>query len=379
MALRFLDFPAEIREQIYKELLSTTNARCEPDDPGEPGSYKYHLNILQVNQQVYREAHKIFQDNVFVKITTPWPEAIDHIRGEGKVPSVTTGIKALLFGGCHLWVFIDTPGTPNPHQHQGSFSMLICLQDLEAFTRMWHLSNLNHFGLNSHLRLKLTIQDPHVPDRKIPKALQSQLLLPFGIIKDLHTFSVHGCKLLDSVQDAMNKERNTPDPSPEDCLERGFALKDLGNQLLTTGSYREALQNYIDAFEAIHITVSGRIRIVHAEGYYMRQLTSGPHYGMRGDYIRMILRVQLVANAVQAYLKLELWAEAHFWGKRSIILFRRSVTGDESDDIATDDPQTWLNQTWAARFPAHEAMGKIFYRVSSDLQHCGAMKADGET
>ncbi len=369
MALPFLDFPAEIREHIYSQVLSTANSRCEPVDPSEPGSYKYHLDILQVNHQVYREAKKIFQDNVFVKITTPWPEAIGHIRSEGKVPSVTTGDKAALFPDFHLWVFIDTPATPYPQQHHGSFSMLICLQDLEAFTRMWHLSNLNHFGLNRHLRLKLTIQNPHVPDRKIPKTLQSQLLQPFGVIKDLHTFSVHGPKLLDSVQDAMNKERNMPDPSPEDCLEKGFALKDLGNQLLNTGSYRKALQKYTDAFEAIHITVSGRTRIIHAEGYYIRELTSGPHKGMRGDYIRMVLRVQLVANIVHAYLKLEEWAEAHFWGKRSIVLFRRSVTGDESEDIGSDDPQTWLNQTWAARFPAHEAMGKIFYRVSPVLQY----------
>jgi len=364
MAVRFLDFPAEIREQIYGQVLSTANSRCKPVDLDEPGSYKYHLDILQVNHQVYREAKKVFQDNIFVKITTPWPEAIRHIRSEGKVPSVTTGDRASVFRDFHLWVFIDTPATPYPHQHVENFSMLICLQDLKAFTRMWHLSNLNHFGLNRHLRLMLTIQDPHVPDRKIPKALQSQLLLPFGIIKDLHTLSVHGPKLLDSVRDTLNKERNMPDPSPEDCLEEGFALKDLGNQLLNTGTYREALKKYTDAFGAIHVAVSGRTRIVHADSHYIRDLTSGSHKGMRGDYVRMVLRVQLVANIVHAYLKLEEWAEAHFWGKRSIILFRQSVTGDESEVIGDDDPLTWLSQTWAARFPAHEAMGKIFYRVS---------------
>lgn len=74
--------------------------------------------------------------------------------------------------------------------------------------------------------------------------------------------------------------------------------------------------------------------------------------------------VQLVANVVLAYLKLEDWAEAHFWGKRSIIMFRQSVTGDESDDISSDVSQDWLDQTWAVRFPAHDAMGKIFYRTA---------------
>lgn len=74
--------------------------------------------------------------------------------------------------------------------------------------------------------------------------------------------------------------------------------------------------------------------------------------------------VQLVANAVLAYLKLEEWAEARFWGKRSIVLFRQSVTGDESEDIISQSSQDWLDQTWAIRFPAHDAMGKIFYRTA---------------
>lgn len=63
-------------------------------------------------------------------------------------------------------------------------------------------------------------------------------------------------------------------------------------------------------------------------------------------------------------MKLEEWAEAHFWGKRSIVLFRKSITGDESEDISSEASQDWLNQTWAVRFPAHDAMGKIFYRTA---------------
>ncbi|KAK4693089.1 hypothetical protein P7C71_g4244, partial [Lecanoromycetidae sp. Uapishka_2] len=358
-----LDLPAEIREQIYKEILSTANSKVEPPSDDEPGTYQYQLDILLVNRQIYREAKKIFQDNVFVKITTPWPEAIDHIRSEGKVPSVTTGEKASNFRDFHLWVFIDTPATPHPHR-QAEFSMLICLEDLEAFTRMWHFSNLNHAGLNQHLRLKLTIQDPHVPDRKIPKALQSLLLLPFGAIKMLYEFSVQGSKLLPSVEEALKGEREIPDPTPEQCLENGFQLKDVGNELLKAGSYREALEKYVESFAAIHITVSGRVRIIHADGFYVHELTSGVHKNMRADYIRMILRVQLVANVVLAYMKLEEWAEAHFWGKRSIVLFRQSVTGDESEDLSSSASQDWLHQTWAVRFPAHDAMGKIFYRTA---------------
>ena len=364
MAPRFLDYPPEIREQIYSDVLSTASSKVESNEPEEPAHYEYQLAILRTCRQIYREAQKVFQDNVFVKITTPWPDAIDHIRSEGKVPSVTIGEKADIFRDFHLWVFIDSPRSPNPHHH-GTCSMVISLEDLQAFNEFWHFSNLNHYGLNQHLRLKLTMQDPHVPDRKIPKALQTRLLMPFGMIKDLDSFAVHGSKLLPSVDEALKKERAIPDPTPEQCLEKGCALKDAGNALLKLGLYRQALQKYIDSFGAIHIYVSGRVRIVHCEGFYIRPLVSGTYKGQRGDYARMILRTQLVANIVLAYLKLEEFAEAHFWGKRSIILFRQSVTGEHTDEIGDDDQDTlyWLSRMRLIAFPGQDAMGKIFYRT----------------
>ena len=187
--------------------------------------------------------------------------------------------------------------------------------------------------------------------------------MSFGMIKDLDTFTVHGTKLLPSVDEALQKERAIRDPTREQCIEKGFALKDAGNALLKLGSYRQALQKYIEAFSAIHIYVSGRVRTVHCEGFYLRELDSGTYRGQRGEYVRMILRVQLVANVVLAYLKLEDYAEACFWGKRSIILFRNSVTGEESDEIG-DDHQLWLMQFPTVRFAGHEAMGKIFYRTA---------------
>lgn len=364
MAPSFLDYPPEIREQIYSDILSPASSRLPPSQPDEPGSYNFHLAILRTNRQIYHEALKIFQDNIFIKITTPWPEAIRHIRSEGKVASVTTGEKANGFHAFHLWVFIDTPGTPSsyPQEH---FSMIVSLDDLPAFTNMWHHSNLNHPGLNAHLRLNLTMQDPHVPERKIPKQLQSALLLPFGRIKELHAFSIQGSKLLPSVSAALEAERAIPDPTPEDCLKTGFALKDAGNEMLKAGCYTAALQKYIDAFEAIHIHVEGRTRTIHCDHFYIRELTSGPHKGMRGHYARMILRVQLVANIVLVYLKLENYTEAHFWGKRSVVLFRQSVTGDENEELLSEhDDASWLYHTWDMRFPGHDAMGRIFYRTA---------------
>lgn len=369
MMFRFLELPAEIRDQIYHQALSSDNARRPPEKDDEPASYKFDLAILQVNKQVYHEAKKAFQDNVFVKITTPWAESIGHISSEGRVPIITTGPKAETFNSFHLWICIDTPGE---FFHGCAYSMLICLEDLAAFTRMWHFSNLNHQGLNTHLRLKLTLKDPHVPNRKIPKHLQNRLLRPFGLVKDLHSLVVQGAKVLPSVEEALKEEQAIRDPSPEECLETATTLKDAGNKSLQAGNFATALQQYTEAFAAIHITVSGRKRYIHADGYYLRDCASGTYEGQRSDYVRLLLRVKLVANLIQTYLKMKNWDEARFWGKRSIVLFRSSLTGDDSDDLGGDETRwAWVRESATMGFPARAEMGKILYRTALASRELG--------
>ncbi|KAI4162684.1 MAG: hypothetical protein LQ342_003730 [Letrouitia transgressa] len=364
MPLGFLNLPAEIRDQIYHELLSSANARVPAASDNLADSYHFDLSILCTNKLIHHEAKKAFQDNIFLKITTPWPESINHISSDGRVPIVATGPYADSFSAFHLGIYIDTY---HPYTSQGTYSMLILLDDLEAFTHMWHFSNLNHYGLNSHLKLKLVLQDPYVPNRKIPKALQNALLLPFGLVKGLPKFAIEYPMLLPSVEETLRKEQETKDPSAEECLETATSLKEQGNKHLHAGNYALALESYVSAFAAIHITVKGRTRIVHADGYYIRPLVSGPNRGERGDLCRMILRVQLVANTVLAYLKQNNLEEAYFWGKRSIMLYRRSMTGDGTEEfrLNIEDDLQWLKVGVQHNhpFPAMAELGKIFYRT----------------
>ncbi|KAL8951945.1 MAG: hypothetical protein Q9222_002129 [Ikaeria aurantiellina] len=377
MGFRFLDLPPEIRDQIYHEVLSCSNARIPPPNDDDPASYKFDLSVLRTNKQVNHEAKKAFQDNIFIKITTPWSESIDHISSEGRVPIITTGCKAESFLNFHLWLWIDAPGLP---PRGVAYSMVICLDDLPAFTRMWHFSNLNHHGLNEHLRLKLTLKDPHVPDRKIPKSLQTQLLLPFGLVKALHAFSVQGAKVLPSVEEALKQDQAIPDPTPEQCIENATVLKDAGNKSLQAGDYTTALQHYTSSFAAIHITVAGRKRYVHADGYYMRELTSGPLKGQRSDYARLILRVKLVANIIQTYLKMRDWEEARFWGRRSIVLFRSSFTSADSEELTGEWEGLqwdWVRESASMGFPARWDMGKILYRTALASREMGFKREAG--
>ena len=356
-----LQCPPELREQIFREVLSSANSRCDTGLIDNCARYNYQLSLLRTSRQIYHEAKKIFQDNVFVKITTPWPEAIEHISSEGKVPVVVTEELAERFSDFHLWVYIDAPAAGPDHD---TYSMVICLEDLGAFTKTWHYNNLNYPGLNNHLSLKLTIQDPYLLDRKIPKSLQQRLLLPFGLVKNLRVFSVQGTKLLPSVKDALVQTQAVPDPTREECLEKGTILKEAGIKAFEAGKYQEALQLYVDAFAAIHIHVAGRKRTVHADGFYIEELMSGRYKGQRGDYVRMVLRISLVASVMQAYLKMEEWAEAHFWGKRSIVIYRQSIIGDESEDLELDGTPSWIMETIGMPVPARADLGYIFYRTA---------------
>ena len=361
MASPLLLCPAEIREQIYRDVLSSSSAKQDSGLSDCCARYSYNLSILRTNRQIHHEAKKIFRDNIFVKITTPWPDAIEHISSEGNVPIVIAGTKAERFTDVHLWAYIDAPAAPQNHE---THSMIICLEDLEAFTWTWHYNNLNYPGLNTHLSLKLTMQDPYIFDRKIPKPLQQRLLSPFGVIKELALFSVHASKLLPSVKDSVVKAQAVPDPTREECLEKATSLKESGAKALEAGEHRQALLQYFKAFEAIHIRINGRKRSIHADGFYMDELKTGVYKGQRGDYVRMVLRIGLVSNVVLAYFKMKDYTEAHFWGKRTVVLFRQSIIGDETEDIEIDGTPSWIMESVGMHVPAKKEMGYIFYRTA---------------
>ena len=406
MTFALLNLPAEIREQIYRELLSSANAKVyPPSHVDEPAYYRFHLGILRTSRLVYQEAIKVFQDNIFILIATPWLASIEHVNSEGKVPIITKGEKAATFDAYHLRISIDAAETLET-DGDPVVSMITCLEDLPSFTQMWRYSDLHYRqNLNPYLRLQLTIQNPRLLTQKLPKALQEQLLLPFADVKNLGALKIDGANLLPSVRSHLSELQKLQEPSPVECIERGYELKDQGNTALSAGEPAKALRLYLSAFAAILITVQGRKRTVHADGYFCQDIQSGPFIGHRADFFRMVLRVKLVANIVQAYLNLHQYTEAHFWGKRTVVLFRQSMTGqgleemagepnvfnstinlnvDNSDiDILTGIPhptpatpntttsnsnpsmeRMFLQYLAATQFPARVEMGKIFYRTA---------------
>lgn len=146
-----------------------------------------------------------------------------------------------------------------------------------------------------------------------------------------------------------------PYDTPERCLEEATRLKDKGNEVLKK-SPQQAIELYIEAFKKIHIICKGRRRSIWGDGWFDIILRSGPFKDQHGQMVRMVLRVRLVANVVKAYLDLQDYVEAHFWGLRTINLMRQ---GMDDEDVAM------------IGFPAAPAIGRIYYRTGFAAKKLG--------
>lgn len=390
---RFLDLPAEIREQvrnfrgfgfvlafphpqtqethlyhdtnrsqIYSHVLHPSSFR---EDLGEGyGRYNYNLSLFRVSHLVYTESLKIFRQlNFFVMVETPWREAERHVSIEGNVPIICRGKAAEHFTDHTLAVNIDAPDFHMVDEGENK-RFIILLDDLVLFCRMWYYSDLNYAGdLNRYLTLTMTLRQPFAApydDTTLSKALQRRIFEPFGLVKGLNDVVVKG-KHCQSLEQSMKEEMAIPYDTPQKCLEEANKLKEEGNKALKTNNPKRAIELYIQSFEKIHIVCIGRRRSIWGDAWFDVQLTHDPYKDQHGQVVRLILRVALVANIVKAYLDMQDYDEARFWGMRTIDLMREASGWDSNEE--QDEP--------VLSFPGAPQIGKIYYRTGVALKALG--------
>lgn len=230
---------------------------------------------------------------------------------------------------------------------------------------MWFLADLSLPQLNTHFRLTLKLRNPHVTsfaDPMLSKSLQQRLLLPFGAVKNLGELYIIGPHY-PSVEKALRETMTIPVKTPEVCLEEAHTLKDQGNALLQQGKYRDAIAKYEASFAAIFILCKGRRRDIWAEAHFQTTLTSGTFKDQNGGLVCMTLRVRLVANICQAYLKLREYEETQFWGMRTIKMIRIAMLGDGEGNMEDDEV--------FVQIPAAAEVGKIYYRTGIATRELG--------
>jgi tetratricopeptide (TPR) repeat protein len=350
----FLEVPGEIREAVYHEVLCSVNNK--QDLGNQYNKYNFDLSLFRTCRQVYNEAREIFRrDNIFVSIQTPWPEAQQHVAIDGYVPIVISGTNAQTFQNEHLKVIIESPLHEALNAPTRKF--VILLDDLPLFTEMWYYSDLTYPGLNAHLRLTLRIRDPYqlpFEERVISKALQRKIFEPFGMLKALCEVRIQG-EHYESIEKSMREQMDVPYPSVETCLEESTRLKSAGNEALKIQQYHEALRLYREAFLHLLIVCQGRRRSIWGDAYFQKQCSGGTFDGQEAQMVRFLLRLRLVSNTVMAYLKLEDYEEAKFWGMRSINLMRNGLEDDEL----------------IMGFEGAPEVGKIYYRTGVACREMG--------
>ncbi|GAB7360213.1 hypothetical protein MBLNU230_g7974t1 [Neophaeotheca triangularis] len=355
-----LSLPPEIREHIYRLILHPAANQRQLKNDYYSYNYKDALVLFRINRQIYYESRKVFRHlNRFVKVETPWPQAADHVAVEGHVPMIMRGSKADEFGGHIMSVQVVAPEYAEVGDYMERF--VILAEDVENFAKIWMYSALSHPLLNEHLRLVVRLCDPFTPEyeeKKMPKSLQTQLLLPFGMVKNLQDVSITGDpKPLPSIVAEMRSLQAQPYESPEHCLRECRRFKDEGNDALKAGNYYEALSLYSQAWEAMHVVVRGHERHVHAEAFFEHTLSEEPFVGKNAQVERLLLRVALVANTCQVLLKLEDYDECMFWGLRTIKTIRQAIGFTEDAHLSADDE-------YVHGFVAGTSMGKIYYRTA---------------
>ena len=352
---RLLDLPGELRNRVYSELLSS---QCVKQHLGHGfASYTFCFALLRANRQIYFEARKIFRQNVFVRVTTPWREAEEHVATEGRVPMLVKGAKADSFTAWHLTAVLGSPHYVYPFGNP-SCSWIMCREDLDIFCKLWFRSNLGNPGLNQHITLDLTIQDPYQADSHPSKALQQSLMMPFGIVKGLDSLVVRGFKR-ESVEKDLRAAMATPDPTPAECIENAVKHKDIGNVELHASNYKLAVSKYQEAFDSLYLDPDTHGERVAAQmsNFFNHKLESGTYKGQNADDVRNILSVQLTANTILAYLKLQDWSMAYLWGNRAI------------------------NRLWTVQLdllgnipPAGADRAKLYYRTALALKGLGRLE-----
>jgi hypothetical protein len=377
-----LTLPAEIREEIYKFLFNPASNRTELENEYWKYHYASALPILLANKQIYVEARKVFRDlNVFVRIDTPGEMARQHVADEGHVPIIVSGDHAAKFSLHSLRVLISSPSIESLSSNQQVF--IIHLDDLDKFALIWKYADLSYEGLNQHLQIAFTLRQPTRsldsddqdiygagPSKQLSVALQKRLIMPFGQVKHLYKTEFTGNhEPAHGLEDALKAAQAKPHASPESCLAEATKFKDAGNALLKAGDQRAALQQYTLAWRALHIVISGRLRHVHGDRYFVGILSEAPYAGLDGQVERLRLRVQLVANTCLAYSQLQDHKECVFWGMRTIVTLRNARDG------ALADADAWMNvsprEEAMLGFPAADQMGKIYYRTGMSMAALG--------
>ncbi|KAI9729433.1 MAG: hypothetical protein M1834_006814 [Cirrosporium novae-zelandiae] len=341
-AFRFLDFPGELRNQVYRELLTTKAVKKVW--PCGHHTYKFHMAVLRTNHQIFEEAMAIFETNVFIHIETMSSGLVDMMR-YACFHFIQIGEKADI-GVSDSYLSVDI-FCLQERCEDTSFHFITCLEDLPEMCQILVYEGLGIPGFNEQLTLEVQLCNWNDAFDPVSESLQRSLLMPFARLKDLNELQLHGPWNKTILKD-FRKALKTREPTMEEKLYGAISLKDDGNDALKACNYELAIQKYLEAFEITHTTVTDYSLIVRVESHFDQILSNGKHGGENGAYVRYLLYFRLTSNIILTYTKLGEYQKAIHWGNSQVEEMKR--------DSLREDPRDHLVQ------PKDEA--KFWYRLA---------------
>lgn len=182
-SVRFLDLPAEVRDQVYYEILCTWPAYKSTWDEEKQQAVvptdvavmdrKIETAILRINRQVYQEAKTVMlKGNQFIRVSVKGFQPLQVLFIPSQVPVVTMNQDGITkYKGFVMTHSIDITDDPAPLKRQ--FEVMILRRDLDRFAQALAKADAGSPNFAATSKHTVTLHNPFV-GTLTPKFLDSK-------------------------------------------------------------------------------------------------------------------------------------------------------------------------------------------------------------
>ncbi|KAI9777135.1 MAG: hypothetical protein M1835_005320 [Candelina submexicana] len=302
--LHFLRLPGEIRNQIYRLLLTSKDVRRTVEN-GAP-IYEFTPSILRVNRQIHDEAIGIlYLENRFVGITATCGR-LRHIVIDNFLPRISMGDSTKSHNFPQQALEVQVHSSPTPVKYEKTFALLILLEDLPAFCAMlWMCCGVcKHIGKDGVIDLRIPYSHP---PRLIEE--QRQLLLPFTRIHSFNKVNITGTVNPSLVRDLVTAITGRRTYVAEQIVGDALRMDEEVNAALVAKDHPTSLFKSRQAFAILTEITHPRFR----GSYYPLLSTTvngGPFNGKQFIYVIKELGFKMIITLAFIYIRMEDWEKA---------------------------------------------------------------------
>lgn len=264
---RFLGLPAELRNRIYEQLLSSKHVKHS-----DFTWYQFHLAILRCNHQLYLEAGGIWNKNIFVLIVTYSKDLVERIPLLMERPRVEN------LTNWHVRMWLDGSGSIVGTVR----SLIIVADDLERFCKQFYFRTLDA----QESRYVMNVGLGGTVDNSRSQVVLRSLLRPLNILYKFNiNVNINGFRL-DLGEDEISKFPGYFGPStPFQRIREGVKYLSAGTTQLLASSPSSALEIYQKAREVLHLDTNSRLCAEHVSGFFNFCRSIAPYREQSGFYI----------------------------------------------------------------------------------------------